>query len=63
MTRRAIVSNALQSIGLLVLALGVGLIYVPAGVITGALSAVVYGLAIERGEDHGTSESSPPTTD
>lgn len=47
---RSNIAIALQSIGLVTLSVGVGLYNVAAGLIVGGLSAVLFGVATERGE-------------
>jgi len=42
-------ANILQVTGLIAIAVGAGLIFVPAGVVVAGLGAVLYGLALERG--------------
>lgn len=42
------VATILQAAGCLVLALGVGLVYAPAGVIVLGVTAVLFGVALER---------------
>lgn len=44
------IAIALQSLGLTALSVGVGIFNVAAGIVVGGLSAVVFGVAIERGE-------------
>lgn len=41
-------ATILQAVGATVITIGVGLIYLPAGLIVGGLSAVVFGVAMER---------------
>ena len=47
---RSNIAIALQSVGLSALSVGVGLYNLAAGVIVAGLSAVLFGVAIERGE-------------
>ena len=44
------ISSIIQVVGLLTLSLGVGLIYIPAGITVLGVSAVLIGLALERGK-------------
>ena len=44
------ISSIIQAIGLLVISFGIGLIYVPAGITVLGVSAVLIGLALERGK-------------
>lgn len=41
-------ASILQIGGLLALSLGIGLIYLPAGIIAGGLSMILVGLSLER---------------
>jgi len=41
-------ATILQAVGATVMTIGVGLIYLPAGLIVGGISAVVFGVALER---------------
>jgi hypothetical protein len=41
-------ATALQAIGATAIALGAGLIYLPAGIIIGGLFVVAFGIAMER---------------
>ncbi len=42
------VANALQVGGLIAVAVGAGLVFVPAGLIVAGIGAVLFGLALER---------------
>lgn len=42
------IALGIEAIGAAALAVGAGLIYVPAGVITGAIVLILFGLALER---------------
>ena len=44
------ISSIIQAIGLLTVSLGIGLIYVPAGITVLGVSVVLVGLALERGK-------------
>jgi hypothetical protein len=39
----------LQVTGLIAISLGIGFVFIPAGIIAGGVSAVLIGLALERG--------------
>lgn len=41
-------STILQAVGATVITIGVGLIFLPAGLITGGIFIVLFGLALER---------------
>jgi hypothetical protein len=45
-----LISSIIQAVGLLTLSLGIGLIYIPAGITVLGVSAVLIGLALERGK-------------
>jgi hypothetical protein len=42
------IANALQIGGIVAVAIGAGLIFIPAGVIVAGVGAVLFGLALER---------------
>ena len=44
------ISSIIQAVGLLIVSLGIGLIYIPAGITVLGVSAVLIGLALERGK-------------
>lgn len=44
-----IMATILQAAGAATITLGMALIYVPAGVITGGILAILFGIALERG--------------
>ena len=48
---KAIVIAALQTVGIVTLSAGVALIFLPAGVITLGIGAVLFGVALERSGD------------
>jgi hypothetical protein len=48
MARR--IATVLQAIGIAAVAFGVGIFSIPGGIITAGAGAVLFGLAIERGE-------------
>jgi len=48
---RAWIALGLEVLGAAAIAVGVGLIYAPAGVITGALALILFGLALERSKE------------
>lgn len=41
-------ATILQAVGATVITIGVGVIYLPAGLIVGGLSALLFGVALER---------------
>jgi len=43
------VANVLQVGGLIAVAVGAGLVFVPAGLIVAGVGAILFGLALERG--------------
>jgi len=45
-----LISSIIQAIGLVTISIGVGLIYVPAGITVLGISCVLIGLALERGK-------------
>jgi hypothetical protein len=44
-----LISSIIQAVGLLTVSLGIGLIYIPAGITVLGISVVLIGLALERG--------------
>jgi hypothetical protein len=44
-------ATILQAVGVAVVALGIGLIFPPAGVVALGVGAVLFGMAIERGKN------------
>lgn len=44
------ISSTIQAIGLLIVSLGLGLIFIPAGVTALGVSFVLIGLALEKGK-------------
>jgi len=42
------IANALQIAGIAAIALGAGLVFIPAGVIVGGLGLVLFGIVMER---------------
>jgi hypothetical protein len=45
-----LISSTIQAVGLLIVSLGLGLIYIPAGVTALGISFVLIGLALEKGK-------------
>jgi hypothetical protein len=45
-----LISSIIQAVGLLTLSIGIGLIYIPAGITVLGISLVLTGLALERGK-------------
>jgi len=45
-----LISSTIQAIGLLTISIGIGLVYLPAGITVLGVSAVLIGLALERGK-------------
>jgi len=45
-----LISSIIQAAGALIVSIGIGLIYVPAGITVLGVSFVVFGLALERGK-------------
>ena len=44
------ISSTIQAIGLLTISLGIGLIFIPAGITALGVSFVLFGLALEKGK-------------
>lgn len=44
------ISSIIQAVGLLIVSLGLGLMYIPAGVTALGISFVLLGLALEKGK-------------
>jgi hypothetical protein len=45
-----LISSTIQAIGLLTISLGIGLIFIPAGITALGVSFVLFGLALEKGK-------------
>jgi hypothetical protein len=45
-----LISSTIQAVGLLIVSLGLGLIFIPAGVTALGVSFVLIGLALEKGK-------------
>jgi uncharacterized membrane protein YphA (DoxX/SURF4 family) len=45
-----LISSTIQAIGLLIVSLGLGLIFIPAGITALGVSFVLFGLALEKGK-------------
>jgi hypothetical protein len=45
-----LISSIIQAVGLLIVSLGLGLMYIPAGVTALGISFVLLGLALEKGK-------------
>ena len=54
---RQLLAYLVQILGLVLLAVGVGLFSIPGGLITAGVSAAVFGIALERGGDDGTGQT------
>jgi hypothetical protein len=45
-----LISSTIQAVGLLIISLGIGLIFIPAGITALGISFVLFGLALEKGK-------------
>jgi uncharacterized membrane protein YphA (DoxX/SURF4 family) len=45
-----LISSTIQDVGLLIISLGLGLIFIPAGITALGVSFVLFGLALEKGK-------------
>jgi hypothetical protein len=45
-----LISSSIQAVGLLIISLGLGLIFIPAGITALGVSFVLIGLALEKGK-------------
>jgi uncharacterized membrane protein YphA (DoxX/SURF4 family) len=45
-----LISSTIQAVGLLIISLGLGLIFIPAGITALGVSFVLFGLALEKGK-------------
>jgi len=45
-----LISSTIQAVGLFTVSLGLGLIFIPAGIIALGVSFVLFGLALEKGK-------------
>jgi uncharacterized membrane protein YphA (DoxX/SURF4 family) len=45
-----LISSTIQAVGLLIVSLGLGLIFIPAGITALGVSFILFGLALEKGK-------------